>query len=444
MSFFKAYDMRGIFEQDFTLEDVRKIGAALVQVASAKRVLVGRDARTSSPAIRDALVAGLASAGAEVTDLGFATTPMVYYFTARDDFDLSIQITASHNPPEYNGLKVSRRGALPMGYDSGLNRVEELIKTIPAPVVVTPAVHMLPNALNDYITFLKRSANFPSSLRFAVDCSDGMASLVAHELFGANALYINDKPDGNFPHHAPNPLEATARKQAAELVRREHLDFALIFDGDADRVMVLDENGDFIQPDYLIPVLADAYGERGKVVIHDVRTSRAVIEALKEQGYEPVMGKVGHAFAKVLLRECKAVCGGELAGHYYIRDFFNCDSGELAALKMVGEFAKARERGQTVSEFMRPITSRYANSGELNFRVADKPATIKRVIAAAERLAPVIARNDIDGMRLEFVDGWISVRESNTEPLLRLLIEATSQELLDAWRTTLVAEINDK
>jgi len=301
----------------------------------------------------------------------------------------------------------------------------------------------------------------PSSLRYAVDCSNGMASLLVHELF-PDAVVINDTLDGSFPNHSPNPLKDEAREQIAALVREKKLDCGVIFDGDADRCMFVDENGEFVQPDYLIPIVAKAtigfcasltsgedaasplYDAASPLykVIHDVRTSRGAIEELKRMGCEPVMVPVGHAFAKPILRESGAVCGGELAGHYYFSEFHCCDSGVLAALRILGEIAKAKAEGRSFSEMMRPISGVYANSGELNFKVDDKDAAIERVLAvAAEKLPQELSRSTMDGLRLEYAEGWVSIRKSNTEPYLRLLIECDTPERLSEWRTTLTAAI---
>ena len=272
----------------------------------------------------------------------------------------------------------------------------------------------------------------PSSLSYAVDCSNGMASLLVRELF-PGALVINDTPDGRFPSHSPNPLKAEAREQVATLVRERNLDCGVIFDGDADRCMFVDERGEFVQPDYLIPIVARATlnsnnqaieQSSNPKVIHDVRTSRGAIEELTRMGCEPVMVPVGHAFAKPILRECGAVCGGELAGHYYFSEFHGCDSGVLAALRILGEIAKAKAGGRTFSEMMAPISGVYENSGEINFKVEDKDAAIARVLAAVkDRLPPETGRSEMDGIRIEFDEGWVNVRKSNTEPYLRLIVE---------------------
>ena len=462
MSFFKAYDMRGTFGADFDLDTVYRVGLALPRVVKGRRWLVGRDCRTTSDAVHDALVKGLAEAGVEVTDLGRCTTSMVYFFTAEEDFDGSVMITASHNPPTDNGLKVSMKTALPVGYANGLNEVERLVNTAFSALHVgeTCGAESAPRTqggepatdavrLARYIAWQREHSSFiahPASLSLAVDCSNGMASILAHELF-PGAVFLNDTPDGTFPAHSPNPLNAAAREQLARVVRERKLDCGVIFDGDADRAMFVDENGDFVQPDYLIPIVAKAtLGMNGKwrmengecsgegcKVIHDVRTSRGAIETLREMGCEPVMVPVGHAFAKPILRDIKAVCGGELAGHYYFSEFFGCDSGVLAALRVLSEVAKAKAAGRTFSAMMAPIVTRYANSGELNFKVEDKDAAIARVLACAATLARETARSTMDGYRLEYDEGWISVRKSNTEPYLRLLVEADTKARLDAW-----------
>ena len=291
-----------------------------------------------------------------------------------------------------------------------------------------------------------------SSLRYAVDCSNGMASLLVHELF-PDAVVINDTLDGTFPNHSPNPLKAEAREQIAALVREQKLDCGVIFDGDADRCMFVDEHGDFVQPDYLIPIVARATigSEKGKVksekvrtekVIHDVRTSRGAIEELKRMGCEPVMVPVGHAFAKPILRESGAVCGGELAGHYYFSEFHCCDSGVLAALRILGEIAKAKESGQSFSQMMKPISGVYANSGEMNFKVEDKDAAIVRILAAAQaKLPQEVSRSEMDGIRIEYAEGWVNVRKSNTEPYLRLIVECDTPERLRSWTDILTSAL---
>ena len=310
------------------------------------------------------------------------------------------------------------------------------------------------NRIETYIEWMKTRTSSVSglkSLRFAVDCSNGMASILVHELF-PNALIINDTLDGTFPNHSPNPLKPEAREQIAALVREKKLDCGVIFDGDADRCMFVDERGEFVQPDYLIPIVTRATLSTSQPlnlstsqlpkIIHDVRTSRGAIEELRRMGCEPVMVPVGHAFAKPILRKIGAVCGGELAGHYYFSEFHGCDSGVLAALRILGEVAKAKASGKTFSEMMEPISGVYANSGEMNFKVEDKDAAIERVLAVAKAKLPAeISRSEIDGIRIEYAEGWINIRKSNTESYLRLIVECNGAERLKDWTSILKAAV---
>ena len=311
--------------------------------------------------------------------------------------------------------------------------------------------------IKSYVEWMKEHSSFythHSSFKYAVDCSNGMSSILVHELF-PDAIVINDTLDGTFPNHSPNPLKAEAREQIAALVREQKLDCGVIFDGDADRCMFVDEKGDFVQPDYLIPIVAratlstsqplDLSTSQPLKIIHDVRTSRGAIEELRRMGCEPVMVPVGHAFAKPTLRKVGAVCGGELAGHYYFSEFFGCDSGVLAALRILGEVAKAKAEGKTFSEMMRPISGIYANSGEMNFKVEDKDAAIARVLKTAkERLPRELSRSEIDGIRVEYAEGWVNIRKSNTEPYLRLIVECDAAERLGNWTNVLKRAINEE
>lgn len=298
-----------------------------------------------------------------------------------------------------------------------------------------------------YLEWLKKRSPDFSSLSFAVDCSCGMASLLARDLF-PGALVFNDVPDGSFPAHSPNPLKAEARDQLSRVVREKGLDCGVIFDGDADRCMFVDERGEFVQCDYLIPVVARGIMRgaplEGETVIHDIRTSRGAIEAIEEAGAKALMVPVGHAFAKPALRKSGGVCGGELAGHYYFREFNCCDSGILASLVILGEIAAAKREGMTFSRMMEPISGRYANSGELNYRIEDKDAALERVLAAAkENFGAELSRSDMDGVRVEYREGWFNVRKSNTEPYLRMIVECDTPRRLAGWRAVLEGALGD-
>ena len=275
-----------------------------------------------------------------------------------------------------------------------------------------------------YLSFMKSRLGDLSGLDFAVDYSCGMASLLVEDLF-PGAATINCGLDGSFPAHSPNPLAAEAREQISRLVRERGLDCGVIFDGDADRCMFVDERGGFVQPDFLIPFVVPLGGNK---VIHDVRTSRGTIDFIRAHGGEPLMVPVGHVFAKKVLRGSGAIGGGELAGHYYFRDFHCCDSGILAAIRILEKIAESKRNGASFSQMVAPVKGCWANSGERNYRCENKDAAMERVKSAFSGEV-----NNLDGYRIEMPEGWISVRKSNTEPYLRLIVEAESDALMRSW-----------
>lgn len=429
MGVFKAYDIRGIYGKEFNKEDVYKIGFFLPSLLKADKVLVGRDVRASSPEIFEYLTRGITDAGADVYDLGLCTTPMVYFCTAFYEFPASVQITASHNPKEYNGLKISKTGALPVGYETGLAELEGLVKTgTPSPSAKKGSI-IKKDARRDYMDFLGRYKT-AYSLNLAIDCSNGMAALFAKELFGDSPYYLFDTLDGTFPNHEPNPLEEENVEALKVLVREKSCDLGIIFDGDADRVMFVDNKARFVSPDLIIGVLAKYYLDKEKgAVLFDIRTSRSVSEYIIKLGGTPHMWKVGHAFAKVKMREINAVVGGELAGHYYFRDFFFCDSGILAALLVLSVADKLKKEGVSFSDLIDSLVL-YAFSGERNFRIEKKNEAMEELKSLFTEKEKPKAFYDFDGYRIEFEDWWFNVRPSNTEPYLRLVVEAGTQELL--------------
>ena len=434
MGAFHAYDIRGIYNVDFDKETAYKVGYFLPELLSADKVLVGRDARVSSDEIHEYLLKGLTDAGADVYDVGLSTTPMVYFGTANYGFKASVQITASHNPAEYNGIKVSRENALPVGYDTGLGQIKEWIEngreTVPA--AVKGQVHPM-DIKADYLAFLLKYKGDWSSLRIAMDVSNGMASLFVRDIFGDQPSYIYEEMDGRFPNHEPNPLVQKNVEDLKKLVAQTGADIGVIFDGDADRVMFVDENSRFISPDLMIAVLGHYFlEERGeKGYIHqDIRSSKAVGEYLAPMGGVMNTWRVGRAYAALKLREIDGVYGGELAGHYYFRDFFYSDSGLLAAILILNVVAKMKAEGVSLSQLIARI-EKYKNSGEINFRLEDKKGAMDAVRDYFMGTEQSTAYMDFDGYRVEFPQWWFNIRPSNTEPYLRFLCEATSQELLD-------------
>ena len=434
MGAFHAYDIRGIYNVDFDKETAYKVGFFLPELLSADKVLVGRDARVSSDEIHEYLLKGLTDAGADVYDIGLSTTPMVYFGTANYGFNASVQITASHNPAEYNGLKVSRENALPVGYDTGLGQIKEWIEsgreTVPA--AVKGQIHPM-DIKADYLAFLLKYKEDWSSLKIAMDVSNGMASLFVRDIFGDQPAYIYETMDGRFPNHEPNPLVQKNVEDLKKLVAQTKADIGVIFDGDADRVMFVDENSRFISPDLMIAVLGHYFlEERGeKGYIHqDIRSSKAVGEYLAPMGGVMNTWRVGRAYAALKLREIDGVYGGELAGHYYFRDFFYSDSGLLAAILILNVVTKMKVQGVSLSQLISRI-EKYRNSGEINFRLEDKKGAMDAVRDYFMGTEQSTAYMDFDGYRVEFPQWWFNIRPSNTEPYLRFLCEATSQELLD-------------
>ena len=433
MGAFHAYDIRGIYNVDFDKDTAYKVGYFLPELLSADKVLVGRDARVSSPEIHEYLLKGITDAGADVYDIGLSTTPMVYFGTANYGFQASVQITASHNPAEYNGLKVSRENALPVGLDTGLGQIKEWVESGRecVPAEVRGQVRQM-DIKEDYLAFLLKYKEDWSGLKIAMDVSNGMASLFVRDIFGDQPAYIYEEMDGRFPNHEPNPLVQKNVEALKKLVAETKADIGVIFDGDADRVMFVDENSRFISPDLMIAVLGHYFlEERGeKGYIHqDIRSSKAVGEYLAPMGGIMNTWRVGRAYAALKLREIDGVYGGELAGHYYFRDFFYSDSGLLAAILILNVVAKKKAEGVSLSQLISRI-EKYQNSGEINYRVEDKKGAMDAVRDWFMSQEKATAYMDFDGYRVEFPEWWFNIRPSNTEPYLRFLCEATSEELL--------------
>jgi len=435
MGAFHAYDIRGVWGKDWDLDIAYKVGYFIPILLKTNKVLVGRDCRISSMEIHDAVLKGINDAGADVYDIGLSSTPMVYFGTANYGFDASVQITASHNPAEYNGMKVSTTDAQAVGYDAGLGQIKAWIdEGRPTPVAAKRGQVFQKEIMADYLAFMRKFVKDYSGLTIAMDLSNGMANLFAKEIFGtgSNIHYLFDTLDGRFPNHEPNPLIEKNCFPLEDKVKEVKADAGVIYDGDADRVMFVDEKGQFISPDLMIALMGRYFvGERGLkgIVLQDIRSSKAVGEYLAPMGCTMETWKVGRAFAAKKLREIDGVWGGELAGHYYFRDFFYSDSGLLASMILLNIVADLKKEGKTLSQAIAEIV-RYKNSGEINFRLEDKKGAmdaIKEHFMSAEKATAFM---DFDGYRVEFPDWWFNIRPSNTEPYLRFICEATSDALL--------------
>lgn len=435
MGAFHAYDIRGIYGVDFDKVTAYKIGYFTPILLGADKVLVGRDCRVSSDEIHDAVLQGICDAGADVYDIGLSSTPMVYFGTANYGFKASIQITASHNPAQYNGMKVSTTDAQAVGFDAGLGQIKAWIdEGRETPVAARRGTVHTKEILDDYIGFMSRFKADISNLNIAFDLSNGMANLFAKRIFGTgeNISYLFDTIDGRFPNHEPNPLVEKNVYPLEEKVREVKADIGVIYDGDADRVMFVDERGCFISPDLMIALMGHYFvGERGEkgIVLQDIRSSKAVGEYLAPMSCKMETWKVGRAFAAAKLREIDGVWGGELAGHYYFRDFFYSDSGLLASMIVLRIVSALKKDGITLSEAIAKI-ARYKNSGEINFRLDSKAEAMDAVCEMFLAEETATKRMDFDGYRVEFPEWWFNIRPSNTEPYLRFICEATTDGLL--------------
>lgn len=441
MGAFHAYDIRGIYNKDFNKDTVYKVGFFLPELLKTDRILVGRDVRESSPEIREYLLKGITDAGATAVDMGLATTPMVYFATARYGFKASVQITASHNPREYNGLKVSGENALPVGYDTGLGTIEKWIREGRAcvPAAQKGKVEYV-DYKAEYVQFQLQYKEDYSNLNIGIDLSNGMAALVVKDIIGKGnggngpgaVHYIFDELDGTFPNHEANPLVPENIVALQKLVKEKGCDIGVIYDGDADRVMFVDENSRFISPDLIIALMGHYWlekrGMKGKV-LQDIRSSKAVGEYLAPMGAEMYTWKVGRAFAARKLREIDGVFGGELAGHYYFREFFYSDSGMMASLIVLDIVSGLKRKGIKLSQAVAEI-ERYKNSGEINFKLERKQEAMDAVKAYFTSVEKPSREMDFDGYRVEFPDWWFNIRPSNTEPYLRFIAEAKTDALL--------------
>jgi phosphomannomutase len=439
---FKAYDIRGVWNRDLNPELVYKIGNFLPGIFKAKQVLVGQDIRLSSPDMFHAFTEGILDAGADVLDAGLATTPMIYWGTGKYGFDASVMITASHNHKSYNGLKFSGKDVRPVGYDSGLHEIESMIvNDITVRKMARGSIRAI-DLQRSYLAFLQQYTTDLSGINISIDISNGMAGLFARKLFGEHTYYLNEDPNGNFPAHDPNPLEPENQEQIKKAVLTNKSDIGLLFDGDADRVMFIDEKGCFVSPDLIIALLGHYFLEgedKQQTVVQDIRTSKSVAEYLQKFDATVETWRVGRAYGATKLKEVDGIYGGELAGHYYFRDFYYSDSGLLAALIVLKIVDRFHKKKKTFSELI-AVISTYANTGEINFKIDQKQEAMDIVKAFFYEHDPPLRFLDFDGYRFDFKDWWFNIRPSNTEPYLRFLAEAKTQQLLDQ-KTKIIFEL---
>ena len=432
---FKAYDVRGIYPDELDEEGAYAIGRAYVQQFEPRRIAVGRDMRLSSPQMAAAVIRGAAAEGAEVLDLGLVGTEMVYFAVGELELDGGIMVTASHNPKEYTGMKIVRRGALPVGGESGLldvrDKALEVADLKGGGEERVREVDIWPEYVERVLSFIDVSALRP--LKVVIDAANGMAGVMLPpilERLPVEAVTCFFDPDGSFPNHEPNPLLPENREFIVRKTLDEGADLGVAFDGDADRCFFVDDSGGFVPGDFATALLAESVlaKEPGAKVIYDVRASWSVPETIERAGGVPLINRVGHAFIKHRMRKDDAAFGGEVSGHYYFREFSQADSGVVPFLLMLELISK---KGRKLSEILEPYRARYFLTGELNTPVSDVAVKLQEL---KERYASEGEVSHLDGISVDADDWHFNVRPSNTEPLLRLNLEARSQELMERKR----------
>jgi phosphomannomutase len=433
---FKAYDIRGIYGEQIDEALAEQIGRAFVGEVAPKTVVVGHDMRPCAPEITDALVRGLSRAGADVTRLGLCSTPMLSFATGHGGYDGGIMVTASHNPAEYIGLKLARKACVPLSRDAGIGAMAERIRSGDLPEdAATPGTVSDRDISGDYVSMVTQHAKPGRRLKMVADAGNGMGGyefpLVTQHLdLDVTPLYY--ELDGTFPNHEANPLNESTLEALRKTVVESGADFGVAFDGDADRAGFIDETGGIVTNDLATALLASDILEREKgPVVYDLRSSRALPEEIEKFGGTPIRERVGHIFMKKTMRDHAAVFGGEFSGHYYFRENFNTESASLAVVAMCNILSKG---DQTLSQRLAPLR-RYKQTGEVNFEVEDKQGRME-AIAAAFSDAEI---DWLDGVTVQYPDWWCNVRPSNTEPLLRLNLEATEAASFEPAREKVFA-----
>jgi len=434
---FKAYDVRGIYSTELDEDGAYAIGRAFVEVFQPKKIAIGHDMRVSSPAMAAAAIRGASEAGAEVLELGLVGTEMVYFAVGDLGLDGGIAVTASHNPKDYTGMKIVRRGALPVGGDSGLLDIRDrAVSLSDPPRDLTPGSVQRYDIWQRYVDRVLSFVDLETigPLKVVIDAANGMAGVmlppVLERLPQLETVRCYFEPDGTFPNHEPNPLLPENREFIVRKTLEEGADFGVAFDGDADRCFFVDDSGEFVPGDFVTALFSQAILEKDPdpKIIYDVRASWAVPETILQAGGEPLVNRVGHAFIKQRMREEQAVFAGEVSGHYYFRDFSQADSGVIPFLLMLELVSK---RNMALSEIVRPFRETYFITGELNTPVGDVEAKLREL---EERFGAQGKVGHLDGLSVEAGDWHMNVRPSNTEPLLRLNLEARSRELMERKR----------
>ncbi len=430
---FKAYDVRGIYPSELDEADAYRIGRGFALsglLKSGKPIVIGRDMRTSSDPLAEAISSGLMAEGHSVVDIGLCTTPMLYFAVNVLDAAGGVMVTASHNPGQYNGFKFVREQAIPIGSESGLDEIKEQTLNVPhgRDGLLRGSIRQ-EDVLDRYAAFFADRFAVKLEQPLVIDAGNGMAGAILPRILSSQKMPYHElffEPDGRFPNHEANPLKDENLRQLRETMKEIPGSVGIAFDGDGDRVCFLDESGQVVRGDLLTALLAtellDAGG--GGKILYDLRSSRVVPEVIREHGGEPIKTRVGHAFIKQIMREEQAIFGGELSYHFYFSEFFNCESGILAMLQTCKLIAKS---GKPLSELVEPLR-KYAHSGEINFRVAD----VDNALNCVQEHFSDGRLSRLDGVSVDYENWWLNLRASNTEPLVRLNLEADTQGLMQA------------
>jgi phosphomannomutase len=437
-SIFKAYDVRGLYPSEISEEIAGEIGRGFVTYLGAQQIGVSRDMRLSSPTLAAAFIEGALAQGCDVVDYGMMATDMLYFAVAKDGLEGGAQITASHNPGEYNGIKMVRREALPLSGDAGLGDIRDMIATgtLP-PQAPQPGRRTERDVLDAYIDHIMSfiDASIVRPFKVVADAGNGMAGLVAPKMFGRLPCQVIEMcytPDGRFPNHEANPLIEENRAHIVQRVVQEKADIGIAWDGDADRCFFIDGTGEFVAGDFVTALLAEAFLLRHPqaTIVYDLRASHAVRDVVEHYGGRALMNRVGHAFIKRRMRDEDAIFGGEVTGHYYFRENFYADNGFIPALLMLELMSKKQK---SLAELLEPLRAKYFISGEINTKVASMTAVEEKLQALARQYAGASIMK-LDGVSVEFPDWHFNVRPSNTEPLLRLNLEATTEAEMEKRR----------
>ena len=449
MSIFKAYDVRGLVDTEITADFCFATGVAFARFLQPERepgtVVIGEDMRPSSPIFADAFSAGITSQGMDVIRIGLASTDMLYFAAGKLNMP-GAMFTASHNPAEYNGIKMCLSGARPIGKESGLLTIEKFVDQGSPIELRSVGVERSQSMLDEYVEHLLSLVDLQSMrpLKVVIDAGNGMAGYTAPAVFkklNAEVIEMFFELDGTFPNHEANPIDPKNLQDLSKAVKTHKADIGLAFDGDADRCFLVDENGDLVNPSALTALIADRAlaSDPGSTIIYNLISSRSVKEVVEENGGTAVRSRVGHSYIKKMMADTGAIFGGEHSGHFYFRDFWRADSGMLAALHALAALSESKG---TLSQLLHSY-NRYSSSGEINSVVSDAQSVMDSIESHYVAMEG-ITTDHLDGLTVESSDWWFNVRASNTEPLLRLNVEANSDELMKKVSTQVLALIGGK